>query len=75
MMRFCAAAWWVASIAKEGAYCTPTPDEKLPYFWKALDSPRVGVSHLAQTVVGEANGPDEFLVCWTVPLAVYTKFL
>jgi hypothetical protein len=30
MMRFGAAAWWVVSVAEEGWYCTPTPDEKSP---------------------------------------------
>jgi len=25
--------------------------------------------------VGEASEPDEFLVCWTVPFAIYAKLL
>jgi len=75
MIRFGATSWWVVSMTTEGAYWTLTPDEKLPYFWKALDCRSENRGQLHSAVVGEGSEPDEFLVCWTVPFAIYAKLL
>lgn len=34
---------------------------------------RIGISYIVRSVVGEASEPDEFLVGWTVPFAIYAK--
>jgi hypothetical protein len=75
MIRFGATSWWVVSMTTEGEYWTPTPDEKLPYCWKALDCRRIGISDIVRSVGGEASEPDEFLMGWTVPFAIYAKLL